>query len=153
MVRSGWFGCCFWLGGGGCGTSASSPLGVSGVMTMKMISSTSSTSISGVTFMSAVGPPPAPPTAIPIVVLLLPGGRDGRRGRGCAGILALFGQQAQIIYAGCTHIIHYLHHRAVLGAGIGADKNALVNAVGQTVLHLLRQRVGRDHVVAEIDLA
>src|SRR5215469_15984227 len=60
------------LGGGGCGTSASRPLGVSGVITMNMIRSTSSTSISGVTLMSALGPPLPPPTAIAIRNLLTP---------------------------------------------------------------------------------
>ena len=48
-----------WFGGGGCGTSASSPLGVSGVITMKMMISTSSTSIIGVMLMSALAPPAA----------------------------------------------------------------------------------------------
>src|ERR1051325_7892921 len=58
-----------WCGGGGCGTSASSPFGVSGVMTMKMISSTSKTSIKGVTLISAVCPPP-PPVVIAIELIL-----------------------------------------------------------------------------------
>ena len=64
MVRSGvlFLGA---FGGGGWGTSASSPFGVSGVMTMKMISSTSRTSMSGVTLISALCPPLAP-SAIPI---------------------------------------------------------------------------------------
>src|SRR5690349_8064458 len=60
----------FWFGGGGCGTSASRPFGVRGVITMKMMISTSSTSIMGVMLMSALGPPPGPPTAIPIRLLL-----------------------------------------------------------------------------------
>src|SRR3954452_15279071 len=64
---SDWFG--FWLGGGGCGTSASSPLGVKGVITMKMMISTSKTSIIGVMLISDFGPPD-PPTAIPIKMLL-----------------------------------------------------------------------------------
>src|SRR5437763_410997 len=47
MVRSG---CVFlgWLGVGGWGTSAASPCGVSGVMTIKMMSSTSITYFIGV---------------------------------------------------------------------------------------------------------
>src|SRR5438067_188220 len=51
MVRSGGSSCLF-LSFGGCGTNASRPFGVSGVMTMKMISSTSITSTMGVTLMS-----------------------------------------------------------------------------------------------------
>src|SRR6202047_17028 len=69
MVRSGVGGGCFWLGGGGWGTNASKPLGVNGVITMKMISSTSSTSISGVTFMFAFWPP-LEPIAIAMIDLL-----------------------------------------------------------------------------------
>ena len=58
MVRS--LSCCFCGFFGGCGTKASRPFGVTGVMTMKMINSTSSTSISGVTLMSWDKPPPLP---------------------------------------------------------------------------------------------
>src|SRR6266480_2929498 len=47
------------------------PLGVSGVITMKMISSTSRMSISGTTFISAIAPPLLSPTLIPIALLLL----------------------------------------------------------------------------------
>src|SRR5882724_10751482 len=57
MVLSEGSGCLFL---GGCGTSASNPLGVSGVITMKMMSSTSSTSTSGVTLISDRAPPEAP---------------------------------------------------------------------------------------------
>src|SRR6185503_4289748 len=48
------------------------PICVSGVTTMKMISSTSSTSMSGVTFISQTWPP-LPPTFIPIGSLLASG--------------------------------------------------------------------------------
>src|SRR5581483_9472953 len=109
MVRSGWFCFCFWLGGGGCGTSASSPFGVRGVMTIKMISSTSNTSISGVTLGSADNPP-LPPVAIPIVIpSLLAGGRS-RSSRRC---LALFGQQTELIDARGAYVVHHVHHAAV----------------------------------------
>src|SRR5208283_1189781 len=64
IVRSLGGGCFCWSLGGW-GTSASRPFGVSGVITIKMMSSTSNTSISGVTLMSADGPPD-PPIAIPI---------------------------------------------------------------------------------------
>src|SRR5271157_4680329 len=66
IVRSLAGGCFVWSLGGW-GTSASRPFGVNGVITIKMMSNTSNTSISGVTLISADGPPPDPPTAIPIV--------------------------------------------------------------------------------------
>src|SRR5438270_5309726 len=114
MVRSGGSSCLF-LSFGGCGTNASRPFGVSGVMTMKMISSTSSTSTNGVTLMSAFCPP-APPTAIAITgfsfVLL----RHRRRLRFLVLLLDLFGQQADLVHSCSTHVIHYLYHRAVLVA-------------------------------------
>src|SRR5215472_9626523 len=62
LFSSSWF--CCWLGEG-CGTSASSPLGVSGVMTMKMIMSTNRMSINGTTFGDAIEPLELP-TSIPI---------------------------------------------------------------------------------------
>jgi hypothetical protein len=47
-----------------------SPLGVKGVITMKMMINTNNTSIIGVMLMSLFGPPP-PPTDIPIEMLLI----------------------------------------------------------------------------------
>src|ERR1700680_2715379 len=61
-------GCCCWFGGAGCGTSASRPFGVSGVITMKIMIRTNRISISGTTFIVAISPPLFPPTSIPIVV-------------------------------------------------------------------------------------
>jgi hypothetical protein len=52
--------------GGGCGTSVSRPFGVKGVMTMKMMISTRSTSIIGVILTSDLTP--LPPTDIPIKI-------------------------------------------------------------------------------------
>ena len=74
MVRSG---CVFFgaFGGGGCGTSASSPFGVTGEITMKMISSTSSTSMSGVTLIFALWPPLRANMPYPWSSPLLPGPR------------------------------------------------------------------------------
>src|SRR5262245_21030290 len=43
-------------GGGGCGTAASSPFGVIGVIVMKMTRSTKRISMKGVTLMSPFGP-------------------------------------------------------------------------------------------------
>src|SRR5882672_6648380 len=70
MVRSDGGGC-FWSLGGGCGTNASKPLEITGVITMKMISSTSNTSISGVTFIAALGPLLEPTTILIIDLLYL----------------------------------------------------------------------------------
>src|SRR5579859_2327871 len=63
LFSNSWF--CCWLGLG-CGTRVSSPLGVRGVMTMKIINSTSRMSMSGTTFISAMAPPLLSPTCIPI---------------------------------------------------------------------------------------
>src|SRR5260370_7994333 len=105
MVRSGvlFLGA---LGGGGWGTSASSPFGVTGEITMKMISSTSRTSMSGVTFIFAFWPPLGP-TAIPMVVLLLLAGRS----RSCRGIWSgflLIGDHAHVINPPPPHPPHNL---------------------------------------------
>src|SRR5579884_464263 len=102
MVRSfDWFLGAF--GGGGCGTSASRPFGVTGTMTMKMISRTRSTSISGVTLISDTAPPEDPPL-IPIANLLdssavplrvAAAGRENLR-----PLLLVIGQQVELADAG-----------------------------------------------------
>src|ERR1017187_4707004 len=69
MVRSLVWSCCGFFGG--CGTSVSSPFGVTGTITMKMIRSTSRTSISGVTLISDIACPVPPPPPIPIANLLI----------------------------------------------------------------------------------
>jgi hypothetical protein len=51
---------------GSAGTLASNRLGLTGVMIMKMIKSTSRTSINGVTLIEGVAPPLEPPVDIPI---------------------------------------------------------------------------------------
>src|SRR5208337_5065604 len=110
-------GCCFWSFGGGWGTNASNPLGVSGVITMKMISSTSNTSISGVTFMFAVWPPLAPTTiliidllsvaSIALALVLLPARRRScaRRRRGHGSGLLLIRQKSELVHAGGANIV------------------------------------------------
>src|SRR5580698_9946436 len=59
MVRSFCGGCCCGFLGGW-GTSASRPLGVTGTITMKIISKTRRISIMGVTLISPIAPPPPP---------------------------------------------------------------------------------------------
>src|SRR5271170_2883410 len=143
MVRSGvlFLGA---FGGGGWGTSASRPFGVRGVITMKMMSSTSSTSMSGVTLMFALWPPPEP-TAILIVDLLLisltslPRRRSG--GRSAWSAFPLVGEQAQIVHPGGAYGVHYLHYIAEVSAGIRLHVDAPVDAIGQAILHLARQAV------------
>src|SRR5437868_6398963 len=163
MVRS-FGGGCFCWSLGGCGTRASRPLGVSGVMTMKMISSTSNTSISGVTFMSEVGPPPGPPIVIAITRVLsdsldhesetratqaLLSGRRRccrsrcRRRRGSARF-ALLGKQTQLVHSGRADIVHHFDHIAVPGSLVGANEDTLVDAVRQLVLDLVGELVGRN---------
>src|SRR5512143_2360511 len=51
-----WLLCSGWLGGGGWGSEMSRPICASGVTTMKMMSSTSITSMRGVMLMSAIAP-------------------------------------------------------------------------------------------------
>src|SRR5581483_7563646 len=148
MVRSIGSLCLVWSFGG-CGTSASRPLGVSGVITMKMMSSTSSTSISGVTLMSAEGPLP-----LPMLIAIAGTFRQPARGgleflplfpaarRRCPrrrrerSLFALLGEQPKLVHARGAHVVHHLHHRPVLGARVGADEHPLVHSVGDAVFDL-----------------
>src|SRR5688500_15914916 len=75
------------------GRSTSTPDDNIGVTTMKMISSTSTTSTSGVTLMSAIAPPFFPPTFAPI---FLPP-RRRCRGRPLLGRLALGATQRVLL--------------------------------------------------------
>src|SRR5271167_4870148 len=144
------------LGGGGCGTSASNPFGVNGVITMKMMSSTSSTSMSGVTLMFALWPPPVP-TAIlmvgsPLISLAsLPTRRRGRRSVWRA--LPLVGKQTQIIYPRGAHGVHHLDHIAEVGAGIRLEVDLFICAIGQAIFHLAGQAVHLHLIGAEVDRA
>src|SRR5450755_1088239 len=107
---------------GGCGASASSPCGVNGVMTMKMINSTRSTSINGVMLISDFGPPPGPPTDIDIENssfldsvnrLLLGcglGRRSGGHGRACG---YQFGNQPDLVHTSRAHVINHVFHQSV----------------------------------------
>src|SRR5690348_5410159 len=132
---------CFWSFGG-CGTSASRPCGVRGVITMKMISSTSSTSIRGVTLISALAPPPPPPTAIAISIspydcetelLLLR--RSARRRLP----LDLLRQQTQLIHTRRTEIVDHILDLLIPRARIALHIHRLVELVGEQVLHFCRQ--------------
>src|SRR5258708_20777628 len=102
-------------------------------MTMKMISSTSSTSISGVTLISAVCPPPGAPVAIAITVFPSSSGPQADRcskkplrlrwrRRSGAGTF-LFCEQAQLVHARGADVVHDSHHKFVLGAGVGPHEH------------------------------
>src|SRR5262252_6037123 len=105
---------CFSFGGGGCGTMVGRPVGTLGVMTMKMMISTRSTSIRGTTLGSDTGPSLLPPTAMamretPLTVRLFPVVllvRATRRWRGWGTFvgLNLLGQQTDILHAGRANL-------------------------------------------------
>src|SRR5712691_8358686 len=101
---------------------------------MKMMSNTSRTSISGVTFISQVWPrfwPVAIPIKISFEVLLCSASRRRLRGGRRKRILLLFhiGQQAQIVHPGGTNVVHHLNHPLVICTCIGAEIDDLVGAV------------------------
>src|SRR5579864_6333829 len=118
------------FGGAGWGTRASNPLGVSGVITIKMMSKTKRMSMSGTTFIEAIAPFLAP-TSIPMFVLLLvcrcasvsaflcqPTSIAGGPYRGWwrrAARLGPVGEQPHVIHAGRTNLIYEFHDVAVLG--------------------------------------
>src|SRR5947209_13167907 len=138
MVLSDGSGCLFL---GGCGTSASSPLGVRGVITMKMMSSTSSTSTSGVTLMSDRAPPEAPNANAmdesPVPACYVPLRLPARSRRHYIFVLVLwrylFGQQSHLVNARRADIVHHLHHGSILCFGVSADKDAFIRLVLQPI--------------------
>src|ERR1700687_676890 len=121
---------------------------------MKMISSTSSTSMSGVTLMFALWPPLGP-TAIPMIVLLycplLPW--RSRGWRGAWSCFLLLGQQAKVIDPSSTNGIDHLHHAAKTGSHVRLHVHALVLLIGEAILDLARQVVDLNLFAAEINLA
>src|SRR4029077_2816230 len=128
---------------------------------MKIISSTSSTSISGVTFMFALWPP-LEPIAIAIIDLLycycvlLParGCRyrgSGRRWRKGSGLL-LISQKAELVHTGRAHIVHDFDHPAKLRPSVGFEKDPFIGAVRQLILDLLGKIVRINWIGAEEDV-
>src|SRR5579864_6596940 len=109
---------------------------------MKIISSTSSTSISGVTLMSDFEPAPPVLNAITnspdlqknICARGLLGARRGRAMR--VFLLDQFGDQADRIYARGAEIVHTILDGFVLGAIIGRNVHRLIHFVGLQVAHL-----------------
>src|SRR5580698_9841688 len=141
IVRSFGWSCCGFFGG--CGTSASSPLGVTGTITMKMISSTSSTSISGVTLMSEESPP-GPPELIPIVQFLSASQPGFSPGRQPLRLCLVVGEQVQLTHAARTQGINRVHHLAVVCTLICAQIHRFVCRR----VRLLRLEIG--HLLAQI---
>src|SRR5689334_13319733 len=104
---------------------------------MKMMMSTSRTSIMGVMLISLFGPPP-PPTDIPIRELLYNSlflfrfrcgcGRIGRS-RGLTLVLQLFGEKTQLVHAGSTKIVHHIYDLLVAGALVALYIHGLVQLV------------------------
>src|SRR6266567_3696322 len=149
---------------------ASRPCGVSGVMTMKMISRTRSTSISGVTLMSALAPPPGPPTAIAIVnysfklKLMIPrasawGPRSRYYRRGLTArrrfstadgpvhglVWYQIRQEADIFNTRRSEVVHYVLHVLVLRPGVGLDVNdglVLFRRLLKKIFHLRDELLG-----------
>src|SRR6266446_1300604 len=116
---------------------------------MKMISSTSNTSISGVTFMFAFWPP-LEPTAIDITDLLylrclcykavlLPARMcrwscDRWRGKGSS--LLLIRQEAELVHPGRTNVVDDFNHPAELRPGVGFEKDPFIGPVRQLIFDL-----------------
>src|SRR6516165_10421770 len=132
MVRS-FCCCCCWGFFGGCGTRASSPFGVTGTMTIKMINRTSRMSIIGVTLMSPIAPP-----LLPVVIAMASNSScaakngyvtaPGLRLLSCAqttGTLTLVREQAYFVNAGGAHGVNRIFDGAELCARISANKDLL----------------------------
>src|ERR1700746_1186536 len=119
---------------------ASRPCGVVGVITMKMMMSTRSTSIRGTMFGSDIEPL-FPPTAIPIKnslnapQLVRAAGCAWWRRRRRSALLILLGQQTEVIDASRANFVHGLHHIAIFRASIGPNEHGLVEAVGDLVFY------------------
>src|SRR4029453_8730321 len=88
------------------GSTTSTPFCSSGVITMKMISSTIMMSAMGVTLMFAIGPPLLPPTAIDMGWLLRASRRRAprRRARPLVARLALLDELVEQLRAGVVHL-------------------------------------------------
>src|SRR5437870_4666287 len=128
-------------GGGGCGTAASSPFGVRGVIVMKMTSSTSRISMNGVTLMSAFAD-----TFLIFFFIgcpLLPANL----------VVQAFGQQRNLIDARIANAVHNLNDIAIFRAQIALEEDRLVQPGGQEIIHLGREVFDVHAVFAEPELS
>src|SRR4029434_1988679 len=115
-------------GGGGCGTAASRPFGVNGVIVMKMTSNTSRMSMNGVTLMSPLG------DAFFLATLLL-----------MALLLHLFinflGQKTDFVDAGNAEVFDDLNNIGILRAGIPFYENGFIHTILHQFCHFAREIV------------
>src|SRR5947207_115918 len=120
-VRSGGGGSFISSGGVSSGTRTPISFSISGVSTMKMIRSTSTTSTSGVMLMSERGPFLAP-TSMPIL----------------APALQLFGGERDALELGLGGEVHHRPDLAVLGLHVGLEHQPLAWRLGHA-LHVREQ--------------
>src|SRR5688572_17976158 len=112
-------------GGGGCGTAASNPVGVNGVITMKITSSTNRMSINGVMLISDLGPTFFLFLTIPLI-------------RWTPCLLAnltveSLGQQADFVDTSGSEVINKFDDISVLGAKIAFQENSFVESACKQV--------------------
>src|SRR3974390_2432902 len=146
MVRS-FCCCCCWGFFGGCGTRASSPFGVTGTMTIKMINRTSRMSIIGVTLMSPIAPPLLPPLVIAMASNSSCAANDYVTAAGqnllcraqTAGTFTLVGEQAHLINAGSAHSVNRVFDGAELRTRIRANEDLLARRIGKLIADLAAQ--------------
>src|SRR2546429_1782085 len=158
----------FSLGSRCVGISALNRLGFNGVTTMKMISTTNSTSINGVTLMygtARLRPPALVAINLPSVQRLasvstrarcsgfVPG--SGCRGRHSRALLQLVGDQPYFIYALLAHGVDYFHDFTVTNfdAALDVDDLVLFLLVCQRFLNLTLEVIEVELLLAEIILA
>src|SRR5579864_8837809 len=112
---------------------ASSPYGVRGVITMKIISSTRSTSMRGVTLMFAWTRPLPQPTFIAIKTLLAFFDPIRLPHRSCAGglsgALRSLRDQPELIHACGAQAVHDVLDGLVLGTSVSPDIHGLVQLI------------------------
>src|SRR6266571_4527306 len=127
-------------GGGGCGTAASRPFGVNGVIVMKITSSTSRISMNGVTLISALA-------WIFFLTFFIAGSLLP-----ADLVVEALGQQTDLVHACITNIIDHLNDIAVLRAEIALDENRFVQFGRQKITHLRCQVVNVHSVLSEVEL-
>src|SRR5713226_3436657 len=118
-------------GGGGCGTAASRPFGVNGVIVIKITSSTSKISINGVTLISAFA-------EIFFLTFFI------------AGLLLAdlivepLRQQTNLVNTCIPDGVDNLNHIAIFRAKIALDEDFLFQPRRQEIIHLCRKSVDTD---------
>src|SRR5712692_3750282 len=116
----------------------------------RSMSSTSRTSMSGVTLIFSLWRPLVPTAILMVGSPLFPARRSGR---GSYSAFPLFGEQAEIIHTSGAHGVHHLDDVAEVGAGIRLQVDLFVGFINQAILHLAGQGVdpASKLVGAEVD--